>query len=124
MPPDIRHVYERALATVRGETRDGLPNVSRAPDAPVLTKTKIVFKNHEYASVGEMPAEIRRSYDELMATLDAPPSPTAGAAAVAEPGIGRQAAPDAIRPESTNVRLVIAAVVIAAALFASFVFGR
>jgi hypothetical protein len=53
MPPDVRRVYEQALAK-----------------AQVRTSTKVVFNGQTYASLAEMPPDLRSQYDQVMAMLD------------------------------------------------------
>ncbi len=76
MPPDARATYERAMATLAGDSR-----ASGVSDGQfrVRTKTRIVVNGEEYASAGEMPADVRRLYQIASATA-------AGAAGVAANG--------------------------------------
>jgi hypothetical protein len=53
MPPEVRQVYEQALA-----------------QAQVQRFTKVVFNGQAYASLDEMPAWLRSQYEQVMAMLD------------------------------------------------------
>jgi len=59
MPPDARAIYERAMASLAGESP-----ASGAPDGQirVRTKTRIVVNGKEYDNVSDMPADVRRLY--------------------------------------------------------------
>jgi hypothetical protein len=59
MPPDARSTYERAIASLAGDS--GGSGVSDG-HLRVRTKTRIVVNGEEYASVDEMPADVRRLY--------------------------------------------------------------
>jgi cobalamin biosynthesis Mg chelatase CobN len=138
MPADVREAYERVLSTLGTAKHKGLVEFSAtARDAPGGSNATIVFNGQEFSSVDQMPADVRHLYDGVMATLDAEraavasgPGPSGPAQSI---GRGRTSSllvqassvtSDAVRPESTSARLVIAGIVIAALLLGSLWFGR
>jgi len=56
MPPEVRQVYENALAS--GQIR-------------IQKSAKLVFNGQEYNSLDEMPEPVRRQYEQVMALVDA-----------------------------------------------------
>jgi hypothetical protein len=141
MPPDIRQAYQRALATIGDGKLTAVPNASGAERLRKadVSAVEIAFNGQEYASVAEMPAEVRRLYDGVMNAIDTNRNGipdvlederhTTGHAQL-QGGETTQtmsiAAPDSnvIRSESTSLRLMVAIAVIAALLFASYVLGH
>lgn len=129
MPADVRAAHERALATMRGATPAALLG-----KAATVSYTTIAFEGKEYHSLDEMPVEVHQRYQEVVvAALESGSSALPSAATVPgqQPQRGDGAprpeslmAAGALRAESTGSRLLVAAVVIAALLLASFVFGR
>ena len=115
MPPEVRASFEKVMASAG---KSGSPVVFH-------TSKKIVFNGQEYAGVDQMPGEIRKLYEDVMATVDAEMVARAGTAVATKDEIPASAlAPSAARPESTSSRLVIVALVIAAFILVSFVWGR
>ena len=57
MPPDVRQIYEQALAKGVIATH-------------VNTNSKINFNGQSYNSVDEMPADTRRLYESVMSAVD------------------------------------------------------
>jgi hypothetical protein len=124
MPDDDRQVYERMMAhTASGR---GL--------AQPLSNARIVFNGQEYGSVDEMPATARRLYEGVLANVDANrnglPDVLETAAhgtswsSLAPPSVTASVSIGAPRPDSTRAWLVLAAIVMALWLIASFEFGR
>jgi hypothetical protein len=56
MPPEIRRVYERALETRNQEH--------------VEARVKLVFNGQEYASLDEMPADVRKLYQHQQVAME------------------------------------------------------
>jgi hypothetical protein len=125
MPPEVRQAYELALSTTAGARHDGflqtLEKGIRA-NAQVASNAKIVFNGHEYGSVDQMPANLRRLYQAVIAAVetgDAPIAPEAGGAVQpVQPNAGGGApfpalpTASSVRPQSANWRLVLVAVAI------------
>ena len=61
MPADERQVYERAMASLAGGSSSSSVGDNRQIN--VRTKTRLVVNGKEYASLDEMPADLRRVYD-------------------------------------------------------------
>ena len=134
MPAEIRLLYERALAAVAGGGDGSLLKSiagSTSATASAALSTKIVFNGQEYASVEQMPAAVRRLYEDVIATIETAEKSGAGAPASAGPASAgaplfgsaprSSATIEPLRAESTSMRLVIAGAVMAALLLASFV---
>lgn len=124
MPDDDRQVYERMLAhTASG---GGL--------AQPLSYAKVVFNDQEYGSVDEMPATARRLYEGVLANVDANGNGLPDAletathgtrwSSVAPPSATASVSIGTARSDSTRAWLVLAAIVMALWLIASFEFGR
>ena len=60
MPPDVRSLYEKAMANRQNPSANTRIN----------TSSKITFNGQTFNSLDEMPAEVRRIYDDVMSTLD------------------------------------------------------
>jgi hypothetical protein len=136
MPADVRHAYERALSMSGGNTHSLLTFASSSGNAQVATVSRIVINGQEYATVDQMPADVRRLYDGIVATLEADQTPGASAAAV-EAGqaqcqrnesraVAGEVALTAgtVRPESAISVWRIATAVIVGLLLGSLLFGR
>ena len=119
MPPDTRQAYERAMASLGGKHA----HLASPSLTSVCTQTvsKIVFNGREYASVDQMPAEIRKLYEDVMATVEAEKGAGPGETTVVA---ASSLATNNTRFESTTSRLAVAAVIVAALILASFVWGR
>jgi hypothetical protein len=134
MPPEIRQAYEEALALMGGAKHGGFldklgtgmrANVQMVPNA------KVVFNGQEYGGVEQMPANVRRMYQAVIAAVETgstPATPETGAAVqAAPPNTGNSASfptfPTAsVRLEASNWRpLLIAAAVV---LLAWLAFGK
>jgi outer membrane murein-binding lipoprotein Lpp len=135
MPADVRQGYERALSMMGGAKHGSLLTIAgkgTSAAAPVGSVTKIVFNGQEYSSVEQMPVDVRQLYSGVMASLESDRNGMSDAleTAQSQAGGGTASIPasptlgGAVQLESTSSRLVIAALVIGALLFASFVFGR
>jgi hypothetical protein len=67
MPSGIRAEYERAIAALKDEDGDGVPDILQsAPEAKVLVKQKLVVNGKEYASRDALPAEMRQVLDQVL----------------------------------------------------------
>ncbi len=73
MPADVRRAYEQLQAVFADADRDGTPDILEGIGAVNIqtVTTKIVFNGQEYTSVDEMPAEVRRAYEQALAAFDA-----------------------------------------------------
>lgn len=60
MPPDVRSVYEKAIAS--------LPGSAAMP--PVNTYSQITFNGQTFNNPDEMPEDVRRIYDSVMSAVD------------------------------------------------------
>jgi hypothetical protein len=60
MPPDIRSLYEKAIANRGGSSA----NIQST------TNSKIVFNGQTFNNRDEMPADVRKIYDSVMTSLD------------------------------------------------------
>ena len=69
MPENIRHAYEKAMATAAGRSQS---------IGPTSSQVKIVCNGREYNSQDEMPAEIRRMYELAMAAVESDRNVEAG----------------------------------------------
>ena len=140
MPADLRDAYGRALSAIGGGDTTRQFNIAGTPSSARggLT-TAIVFNGTDYASVEQMPDDVRRLYERVMTTLAAPaasarvgadgaPMPRQGDEGRFQVQVSGAQVPrmisGTVRPESTTPRLIIAALAIVALLLASFVFGR
>jgi hypothetical protein len=122
MPPEVRQAYEQALAMMGGAQHGGfldkLKNGVRV-NAQIVSNAKVVFNGQEYGRVEQMPPNVRRLYQAVMAAVetgDIPPG-TAGAVPSVPPNAGSSAAFPAlpasgVRVESTNWRLALIAAAI------------
>lgn len=54
MPPDIRSVFEKAMATQGGKA------------IPSITQNKIIFNGVEYKKIEDMPPDIRQLYEQAL----------------------------------------------------------
>ena len=137
MPADVRQAYERALSAIESGKPNAIVKISSpTANAQMVANSTIVFNGQEYPGVEQMPADVRRLYDAVVATLETDRTPGASATARTEAGqsqwqgaesrlTARAAAmtAGAVRPESTTSRWIIAGAVIAALLLGSYVFG-
>ena len=135
MPPDIRQAYTRALGTMAGTKHGGLLDTfgkGIRADAQMVSNAKVIFNGQEYGSVEQMPANVRRLYQAVIAAVETggtPIAPETGGAVQAVPQSGGNtgsfpALPTAssVRLESVNWRLMLVAVAIL--LLAWLGFGR
>jgi hypothetical protein len=81
MPPEVRAAYQQAMALLADQNGNGMPDFvdglmqgqsveSMVKPLNVLSSTQIVFNGQTYASVGDMPPEARRAYQQAMGTFD------------------------------------------------------
>ena len=68
MPPDVRQAYERVMKTLADSDGDGVPDVLEhlSGDAVSTTTSEIVVNGREYASVDDMPYDVRQVYERMM----------------------------------------------------------
>lgn len=71
MPPDVRSKYEQAMAGLKDENRDGLPDfVENAQPAVVTSLMKFIVDGKEYNGLDDLPPEARARYEQALGTLD------------------------------------------------------
>ena len=106
MPPDVRQLYEQALAKGVVSTQ-------------VNTKSKITFNGQSYNSIDEMPEDVRRIYDSVMSAMDKdhdgiPDSlqTSSGVAPTSLMDTLPKNSPNAIQPEASNRSLLIVAIAV------------
>lgn len=96
MPPDVRKDYEavlESLKTTGGE--EVLSLLQRGERASIkATFREIVVNGKKYGSVEEMPADVRRVYEQAVARMGAAAAPPGG------PAVPRPSRP-ALRPPPT-----------------------
>lgn len=68
MPSDLRQAYERAMKALADSDGDGVPDVIEhlSGDTVSTTTSKIVVNGREYASVDDMPHDVRQVYERMM----------------------------------------------------------
>lgn len=91
MPADVRQRYEQALASLRDQdgnrvpdvlessnvladkNRDGIPDMlENTAGAPIIANAmKVLFDGREYSSLDDLPPDARAKYEQAMGTLDA-----------------------------------------------------
>lgn len=94
MPEGVRRLYEAAMQQLADKDRDGVPDVLErggiANKFFTIQHTSITVDGKTYGSVEEMPADVRRVYEEAMEKLDANrdgiPDPLQGGASNAGEG--------------------------------------
>jgi hypothetical protein len=139
MPADVRQTYERALASMHAN-HGGLTSMlskAGAGSSQAKVSSQIVFNGQTYASADDMPADVRKLYEDILATVEAnrngiPDASAAGGqpAVQAPPDSGRvvpslpASLMGAPKTESTTPRLIIVGVLIAIMLFALSVLRR
>lgn len=138
MPADVRHAYERALSTMGGgKSHSTFQLVRRPGDSQTASSSKIVINGQEYASVDQMPTDVRRLYDGVVATLEGDHTPGASPATGTEASRAQCQSNESrvvtgevaltageVRPESPFSAWRIVGAVIAALLLGSLLFGR
>ena len=123
MPPEVRQAYERALATMAGDTHGGLLDMlgkGLRANAQAASNAKVIFNGQEYPSVEQMPANVRHLYQAVIATIEnGETSKETGRSVQGVPqGSGSSGSfptlptPSSVRLESTNWRLVLVAAAI------------
>lgn len=66
MSPDVRTLYDRAMAMLADADANGVPDVlERAGTGNVIAvhDTRLIVNGKEYADATQMPADVRRLYD-------------------------------------------------------------
>ena len=123
LPPDLRRAYARAVARGSDAHHHLTPPGDDAP-LGIAARSRIVFNGQEYADVSQMPQEVRKLYDDALATFDAemsaPSTEAIGATQISAPALAVSAA----RPESTSTRLIIIGLLVAALFVVSFALGH
>jgi hypothetical protein len=86
MPPDVRKDYETVLESLQATGGDEVLSLLRSGEHANIKATfrEIVVNGKSYGSVEEMPADVRKTYEEAVArmgtdaggTLVVPPRPT------------------------------------------------
>jgi len=106
MPPDVRQIYERALAKGIVSTQ-------------VNAQPKITFNGKSYSSPDEMPEEVRRIYESAMSAMDKDHDgmpdalQTGGGVSPSNPLVTpSRAQPKVIQADSTNKTLLMAVIAV------------
>jgi hypothetical protein len=75
MPPDVRHLYEdamrQALPALRDQDGNGVPDLFEGKGsgrARTFLSSRITVNGKTYRGVEEMPAEVRGTYEKVMAS--------------------------------------------------------
>jgi hypothetical protein len=104
MPPDVRGIYEKAMANREGSTSNTKVN------------SKITFNGQTYGSLDEMPLDVRRIYESVMAAVDKngdgiPDSLQSGGGATFEPSAPFIPPQRNAAPVKTNTRAITVALI-------------
>ena len=71
MPPDARAAYEQAVNLLADRDANGMPDLveqlGRGRDARTLTASQVTVNGQTYSNLDEMPADVRKLYDAMMA---------------------------------------------------------
>jgi hypothetical protein len=72
MPLDVREAYERMTSVLADADGDGTPDLFEGSGISTLseTRTRIVINGKEYSGVDQMPPDVRKTYDKMMARID------------------------------------------------------
>ena len=103
MPPDVRKDYEAVLESLKNTGGEEVLSLLERGERTSIKATfrEIVVNGRTYGSVDEMPADVRRTYEQAVARMGAAAAPpTPGAAPVAPvtvPSAPRSSRP-ALRP--------------------------
>jgi hypothetical protein len=124
MPPDLRRMYERAVAN----GSDAFPLTHSGADAAIgiPAHSRIVFNGREYADVNQMPQDVRKLYEDVLTTVEAElhtPSTKLGTTGATDIAVAA-AAVSPVRAEATSTRLIIIGILVAALFVVSFALGR
>jgi len=121
MPTDVRRAYERALVSVGDDTssRGRSAGTSSVHPAPTM---QIVFNGQQYSSADQMPANVRKLYDDVVAALDADRNRIPGRPTGQRPLADDLPPPlsGTVAPQAINSRVVIACIIVAIVLLAAF----
>jgi hypothetical protein len=119
MPPEVRHAYEQAMAMMGGTKHGGfLGKLENGLQAKVTmgSNAKVVFNGQEYASVEQMPPNVRRLYQAVVTAVETgDTAPQSAATAQSVPPNAGSSAPfptlptAGVRLETTNWRFLLVA---------------
>ena len=73
MPPDVRRAFERVSGLLKDEDGDGIPDIVQreGSEVQVVHQATYTVNGVTYNSPAEMPADVRRVYEDMMGPLDA-----------------------------------------------------
>jgi hypothetical protein len=74
MPPEVRSLFEMASGILSDKDNDGTPDIFQgmgAGAATVTGATQYLVDGKSYASLEEMPPEVRKQYEQLIQHVDA-----------------------------------------------------
>jgi len=74
MPAEVRRAYEQVMAAIGDSDRDrtlGILERVGQVNIRAAMHTRIIVNGQEYSSVDEMPADVRETYEQMMAKFDA-----------------------------------------------------
>jgi hypothetical protein len=74
MPAGVRQAYQQALAQLADADRNGIPDIlerGAAGNVIGIQHSSITVNGRTFSSVGEMPAPVRRLYEQAMGQVDA-----------------------------------------------------
>ena len=75
MPPDVRRAYEEVLKMFADKNKDGTPDflqegtTTTKKEVKMVVSSSITVDGQTYASVEEMPPDVRQKYEEAAAKL-------------------------------------------------------
>ncbi len=128
MPPDIRNVFEKAMASQTGPGQ---------PLNPATMQTKIIFNGTEYPGIDAMPQDVRQLYEQVLKAAETGAAPAniitagdisgmqAGPKNYGTTGMGNVVTPIKTEPAISPRTLIIGVMIIALVILFYFVFhGR
>jgi hypothetical protein len=108
MPEGVRQAYQQALALLADADQNGIPDIlERGTAGNVITihHSVITVNGRTYNGVGDMPAAVRRVYEQAMAEVDENPNSLPGALEAALSGLATPpSSAGAVGPELPQAR--------------------
>lgn len=123
MTPDIRRIYESTQNLLDDNDGDGVPDrfkQAMIQTESVRTTTRYTINGQVYDDISAVPPELRAQLDEALRALDSDGNKQTGGSRLAgastiPPPVARVESPTSggqVRTESTDIRLVVGAVVL------------